>query len=70
MIGRATTSGPAFAADAGFRRHLLEEHAVPVVPGLTFAPAPYSRVPCATAEAEPRSAAILHVAAHAAEALS
>ena len=69
MIGRATTSGPAFAAEAGFRRHLLEEHAVPVVPSPTFAPAPHSRVPCATAGAEPRTAAILHVAARAAEAL-
>ena len=69
MIGRATNSGSAVAADAGFRRHLLEEHAVPVVPGPTFAPAPYSRVPCATAQAGPRTAAILHVAARAAEAL-
>ena len=69
MIGRATTSGPAFAADAGFRRHPLEEHAVPVVPGPTFGPAPYSRVSCATAQVEPRTAATLHVAACAAEAL-
>jgi hypothetical protein len=69
MIRRATTSGPAFAAEAGFRRHLLEEHAVPVAPGPTFAPAPHSRGPRATAEAEPRTAAILHVAARAAEAL-
>ena len=69
MIGRATTSGPAFAAEAGFRRHLLEEHAVPVVPGPIFGPAPCPRVPRATAEAGPRTAAILHVAARAAEAL-
>ena len=70
MIGRATNSGSAAAADAGFRRHMLEEHAVPVVPGPTFCPAPYSRLPCATAEAEPRTTAILRVAACAAEALS
>ena len=57
-------------ADAGFRRHLLEEPAVFVVPGPTFAPAPYSRVPCTTAQAELRTAAILWVAARAAEALS
>ena len=53
MIGRATASGPAFAAEAGFRRHLLEEHAVPVVPGPTFAPAPHSRVAAREAEALP-----------------
>jgi hypothetical protein len=68
MIGRAATSGPASAAEASFRRHLLEENAVPVAPGPTFAPAPHSRVPSATAAAEPRTAA-LHVAARAAEAL-
>ena len=69
MIGRAIISGPAFAAEAGLRRHLLEEHAVPVAPGPTFAPAPCPRVPRAAAEAEPRTAAILRVAARAAEAL-
>ena len=69
MIGRATAYDPASAAEAGFRRHLLEEHAVPVVLGPTFAPAPCPRVPRATAEAEPRTAAILHVAVRAAGAL-
>ncbi len=69
MIGRATTSSPASAAGAGFRRHLLEEHAMPVVSGPTFAPAPHSRIPRATAAAEPRTAATLHVAARAAEVL-
>ncbi len=63
MIGRATTSGSAVAADAGFRRPLLEEHAVPVALRPTFCPVPYSRVPCATAQAEPRTAAILRTTA-------
>ncbi len=70
MIGRVTNSSSAVAADAGFRRHLLEEHAVPVVPGPTFGLAPHCHVPCATAQAEPRTAACLRVAARAAEALS
>ena len=69
MIGRVTNSSSAVATDAGFRRHLLEEHAVPVVSGPTFCPAPHPRVPCATARAEPRAAAILRIAACAAEAL-
>jgi hypothetical protein len=69
MIGRATAYGPAFAAEAGFRRPLLEEHAVPVARGPTFDPVPCPRVPRATAEAEPRTATTLRVAARAAEAL-
>ncbi len=70
MIGRATNSGPTVAADAGFHRHLLEEHAVPVALGPTFCPAPHSHISCAIEEAEPRTTATLCIAARAAEALS